>query len=197
MKTSTYTILFCLLLISCEQDDWSRGGYEPIAETMLYDSISPAFPHDYWEIRETACWDSSHYLVLYSKGEYPLADSVFYSKGIFFSPADYCFCGSVLTVDGGVPTFWATYDDLVYFLSPIDCIGDALLLARWKGYTFKYNDAELGYKLQNGKIMLRALKLVLLCDPVRTDKFLLEVDQSGKIKVLNQEVYRELKGACI
>lgn len=197
MKTLFPILLFCLLLASCETDEVGRRGLDPISKSMLYDSISPAFPHDYVEIREIPCWDFSKYSVKYSKGTYPLSDSIYCSKGVIFTLADLCEFCSVLTIDEGEPTFWSTYEDIVYFLSPIDCIGDALFLAHLKGYTFQYDDEAFGYKEVKGKYYLEALQLVSACAPVQTDRFYLEIDERGNIKVLDQEVYHSLKDACI
>lgn len=190
-------MLCCLFFVSCESDDLSRDGFERITEPMLYDSISPAFNHDYFEIREFACWDSLNYRIMYAEGSYPLADSVFCSEGVDFTTADYCNFCSILSFNGTEPTFWTNYDDIVFFLAPIDSYGEVLFLAHLKGYTFMMNDEGMGIKKENGKYYLKALKLVLMCDPIQTDQFLLEIDAAGKIKVLDQKVHSKLVGACI
>jgi len=197
MKTTLIFILCCLFFASCESYDLSHRGFEPIMESMLYDSITPAFNHDYFEIREFACWDSLNYHVKYAEGTYPLADSVFCGRGVDFSTADFCIFCNIVSFNGTEPTFWTTYDDIVYFLAPIDSYGDALLLARLKGYTFKLNDEGFGIKKENGKYYLKALKMVLICDPIQTDQFFLEINEAGKIKVIDQKVYSKLVGACI
>ena len=39
--------------------------------------------------------------------------------------------------------------------------------------------------------------MVLICDPIQTDQFFLEINEAGKIKVIDQKVYSKLVGACI
>jgi len=197
MKTYLLLFLCCLFFVSCEKDEWSNKGFEAITEAMLYDSLTTAFNHDYYEIREFACWDSLDYHVKYAVGSYPLADSIFCSEGVDFSTADYCNFCSILSFIGTEPTFWTNYDDIVFFLAPIDSYGEVLFLAHLKGYTFLMNDDGFGIKKENGKYYLKALKLVLMCDPIQTDQFYLEMDEGGKIKVLDRKVYSKLVGACI
>jgi hypothetical protein len=197
MKTALYLALLCLFFASCESYDLSHKGFEPITEGMIYDSITPATNTDFFEIREFACWDSTNYRVKYSQGNYPFTDSLFCGQGVDFSTADMCVFCNVLSIKGLRPTFWTTYDDIVYFLAPIDSYGDALLLAHLKGYTFKLNDGGLGIKKENGKFYIKALKIVLICDPIQTDQFFLEIDEAGKIKVIDQKLYSKLVGACI
>jgi hypothetical protein len=196
-KTALMGFLTCLFFVSCEKEEWSNVGFEPITEAMIYDSITPAFNHDYFEIREFACWDTLNYRVKYYEGSYPLADSIFCDEGIDYSVGDYCGFCNVLSFNGVVPTFWKTYEDVVYFLAPIDSYGEALFLAHLRGYTFRFNDKGFGIKKENGKYYLKVLKLVLLCDPIQTDQFFLEIDEAGKIKVIDQKVYSRLIGACI
>lgn len=197
MKVLLIFILACLFFVSCEKDEWSNSGFEPITQTMVFDSITPASYHDYFEIREFNCWDSTSYSVKFSEGNYPLVDSLFCNEGIDYAIGDYCGYCNVLSFNGVVPTFWKTYDDVVYFLAPIDSYGEVLFLAHLKGYTFKMNDEGFGIKKGNGKYYLKALKLVLMCDPIQTDQFFLEIDEAGTIKVLDQRVYSKLIGACI
>ncbi len=197
MKTAFSFVFLCLFLVSCESYDLNHKGFEPITEKMLSDSITPAFHQDYFEVREFSCWDTTNYQIKFSKGSYPLTDSLFCSQGVNFSSAGWCVFFSVLSFNGSIPTFWTTYDDIVYFLAPIDTYSDALLLARLKGYSFKLNDEGLGIKKENGKFYLKVLKLVRTCDPIETDQFFLEIDEAGSVKVMDHKVYEVLKGACI
>lgn len=197
MKTSSIVLLICLLFVSCESYDLSHKGFSPITESMLYDSITTAKQHHYLEIREVPCWDSTSYLIRHSEGNYPLTDSLFCGEGMNYSNADLCIFSNILTIDENLPTFWTTYEDVVYLLSPVDCISDALLLAHLRGYTFKFNDHNFGIKEQDGKFYMKVFKVVKVCLPVETDQFFLEIDAAGKIKVLDQKVYSLLKGACI
>jgi hypothetical protein len=197
MKTPYYLLLFCLFFASCESYDLSHNGFDPITEQMLYDSITPAFDTHYFEIRDFACWDSTDYRVRYSEGNNPFTDSLFCGQGVDFSTADMCVFCNVLSVSGSVPTFWTTYDDIVYFLAPIDSYGEALFLAHLRGYTFKLDQEKYGIKKQGGKFYLKAFKLVQTCTPIQTDQFFLEIDEAGKIKVIDQKMYSKLVGACI
>lgn len=197
MKTLPCLLLFVLFLVSCESYDLSHKGFEPVTESMLYDSLTPAANHDYFEIREFICWDSTRYWTRYREGYYPLTDSLYCSQGVDFSTADICVLSNVLSFDGAVPTFWTTYADIVYFLAPIDSYGEALYLAHLKGYSFKYGDEAFGIKKEKDKFYLKALKMVMMCTPIQTDQFFLEIDAAGKIKVIDQKVYSKLNDACI
>lgn len=197
MKNVFYALFISMFLASCESDDFATTGFKPLTGSMLLDSITPTFQHDYLEIRDVPCWDSTFYIKSFSKGIYPLHDTLYIGHGINYSSVDVCMFCAVLTVDNNLPTFWTTYEDVVYLLSPIDCVGDVLFLARLKGYSFKLNDSNFGIKEHAGKFYLKALKVIKYCTPVQTDQFLLEIDEAGVFKIIDQKVYRVMKDACI
>jgi hypothetical protein len=197
MKVPSIFLLICLAFASCESNELSRGGFEPITNSMIRDSITPAVNYDYYEVREVYCWDTTTYRVKTSQGNYPLADSIFCSQGIDYSTGDICSLCNILSFTGLTPTFWTTFEDVIYFLAPIDSYGDALLLAHLKGYTFRMDDVKYGIKEVDKKFYLKAFKMVSMCTPIQTDQFFLEITEAGKINVLDEEVYSKLVSACI
>lgn len=200
MKVIPLVVFALLLFSSCEKNEIKNKGFIPITEKSIYDSLNPNPGSDYvyYEIRNNYCFDATRYTLIYSEGINPDPDANLYmSKGVHYSTGDLCMFNNILTFNGTEYKFLVTYDDILDFLGIVDCKGDALFIAHLNGYSFSFNDNNSGIKEENGKYLIIACKLVSMCAPVQTDKFLLEIDQSGNIKILKQETISRDEQACI
>lgn len=198
MKPILFSVLVISVLGSCEKDETDNKGYEPITEQSVFDSLSPSLPYEYYEIRNNNCFDSTQYFVIYSNGANPFTDSLLpMNKGVYYSTGDVCRFNNILTINGNNLKFCITYSEMLDFLGTIDCKGDALFIAHLNGYYFTYNDSAYGIKEVNGKFRIYACKLVSACVPVQVDRFLIEIDPRGKIRILNQETVSRDENACI
>jgi hypothetical protein len=200
MKTILTITLVLLIFVACEKDEKiNYDGFTPISEESVYDSLQLAEEYVYYEIRDNYCYDSTRYNVISSKGAKPYTDSVFSAsnKGVYYSSGNWCVYNNVLIYDGADYVFLGSYSDILNFLGPVDCKGDALFIAHLNGYYFTYNDKESGIKEDNGSFLIYACKLVSMCIPVETDKFLIRVDVDGDIEILKQTVLSKDDNACI
>lgn len=200
MKLIPLVVFAMLLISSCEKNEINNKGFVPITEHSIYDSLNPdpGSDYDYFEIRNNYCFDTKRYTIIYSEGTNPDPNTNLYmSKGVYYSTGDLCMFNNILTFNGTEYKFLVTYDDILDFLGNVDCKGDALFIAHLNGFNFNYNDNNFGIKEESGKFLIIACKLVSMCAPVQTDKFLLEVDHSGNIKILKQETISKNEYACI
>jgi hypothetical protein len=200
MKVLPLVVFAVLLFSSCEKNEKNYEGFVPITEQSIYDSlnINPVSNYFYYEIRNNYCFDTTRYTIIYSKGINPnLNTKLYMNKGVYYSTGDLCMFNNILTFTGTEYKFLVTYDDILDFLGLVDCKGDALFIVHLNGYDFKYNDKYFGIKEDDGKFQIICCKLVSICAPVQTDKFLLEIDHLGNIKILKQETISKDEHACI
>jgi hypothetical protein len=198
MKNILYLIWTVSLFVSCEKNETHEKKFKPIINQSIYDSLNPKSAFDYYEIRDYACYDTTHYEIISSAGNNPLEGSIIQNgKGVIYTTADFCKFNNIMSILGNEVRFWTTYDEIKEFLGPIDGEDEALFLAHLNGYYFKTDDKNYGIKESNGKYQLHAFKLVSMCSPVQTDSFLLEIDKFGEIKILQQRTYSKDIHACI
>jgi hypothetical protein len=198
MKSSILIALAFLLLFSCEKDKVNNQKYHPIVIQSIYDSLQPQSNYDYYEIRDYTCYNTKHFNIISSFGNYPFNDTVACNgSGVIYTTSDLCMYHVIMSVKGSTVKFWTSYDQIKEFLGTIDNKHEALFLAHLNGYYFQYDSPDNGIIEIEGKFQLVALKLVSMCAPVEIDKFLLEIDSSGNIKILSQEVISKQQNACI
>jgi hypothetical protein len=200
MKNTLFVALVLALFAACERNEnIDYGGFEPISEKSVFDSLQLQNDVVYYEIRNNYCFDSTRYRVLYSKGIKPYADSIFSNSntGVFYSTSDICMFNNILIYNGTGYAFLGTYADIISFLGSIDSKGDALFVAHLNGYNFRYNEKELGIKVVKDGYLIYAYKLVSICAPVETDQFLFKIDNHGNIKILEQSVLSKYDHLCI
>jgi len=198
MKNLLFVLLAVSLLFSCGKDEISNQGFTPIQEQNIYDSLSPQSNFDYYELRDYACFDSIHFHKISSFGTNPFKDTVkFYSRGVIYAGSTFCTYNVMMTVKGNDVKFLTTLEAMKEFLGTIDNKHKALFIAHLKGYYFRFNDQNNGIKEINGEFQILALKTVRYCLPVQTDRFLLEIDRAGNIKIIKEETFSKEQNACI
>lgn len=193
--------LVTILLIAiggCEKNEFSNKGFVPIIEHSIYDSLKPNLNYDYYEIRDHLCYNPSQYKIIGSKGINTFSGTIIPNyEGIRYTTADLCLFINILTIKDNDYKFWVTYSEIKDFLGTIDTKSEALFIAKLNGYYFKYDDKTFGVKEENGKFQIVACKLVSACAPVQTDKFLIEINNLGKITILKQETVSKYENGCI
>ena len=193
MKSLLFVVILTVLF-SCEKED---RLFEPISKGSITESLQPGNDVDYFEIRRYHCWDTASYSIFYSEGSLPVFDTIYQiNQGEHFITGDICQFYNILFSTGDDYQFLTTYESIVNFLGPIDSKSEALFIAHLNGYFFVYNDVSFGIVDLGDKIRLHACKLVSTCSPVQSDRFLLDIDQSGNIKILRQTMLVRTEG-CI
>jgi hypothetical protein len=195
-----YLFLFSLILVltACKKDEVNKyEGFKPISEESVFDSLQPSKEYDYYEIRDNMCIDSTRYFIYYSKGTKPYADSIYSGNGVYYTNADLCLYQNIVTYDGTNLTFLDSYSQILDFLGPIDCEGDALYLAQLNGYLYNYDDDEFGIKEVKDGFLIRCFKLVSSCSPIEIDQFLIKINKEGDITVLEQSEWYLVEHACV
>ena len=200
MRNQLIILAAFIFLMACKKDVIiQHEGFVPISEESVYHSLQVQGNYEYYEIRNNYCFDSTRYDVIYSEGIKPYTDSIFSAanEGVFYSSGDLCMYNNILLYDGNEYRFLNTYADIIDFLGPVDCTGDALFVAHLNGYYFKYDDTEFGIKEVTGGFLIDAFKLISACTPLQTDKFLIKIDRNGEISIQDQAVWFKDDNACI
>lgn len=198
MKKFLVFMALVTILISCENDSSDYGVFMPISEQDIYNDLNPALDYDYYEIRNYKCHDVTSYTVVATHGiNTSIGTNDEKNEGIVYTTADLCMFNNIMSVKDDQVTFWTTYDQVLEFLGIIDTEGEALFIAHLNGYAFFYNDEKNGIRKISDCYQVSASKLVSMCAPVETDKFLLEISSSGEISVLDQKVLERNETACI
>lgn len=181
---------------------------EPVPEGWMFNDLSLPDTYDYVELRLSyGPWESFYYVrdSIGVKCENVVPDcitrfdTIRTYKQSFGKSCLPGYCDNYLvTRQGNTIRSWVGLDELASWLGPIDSTGDALFWVYANGYTFQTNDPKnSGVSRPKDDIFyVIALRLVKDCMPVQTDRFLLEVHRSGRIKVLDQKVYHQ-SGGCI
>jgi hypothetical protein len=101
-----------------------------------------------------------------------------------------------LTADGDLRS-WETDQELEELLVPIQSPSEAALLALAAGYDWSAPLEEGAFRPEGEDWHLVVTRYTGFCDPVREDRFLLEVTRDGSILVLKSEELRTQDGVCI
>lgn len=212
MRNFKIKLLFVLFIIghsSCEKEFVDFDSFEPVLENDLYEYLNPDINYDYFEIRYSLCGDMD-YESLFSKGNKCLnstdvnkcildLDTLITESGGFHIECRPACCGYyIISQVSNSNQIFETPDGVKLFLGNIDSNSDALFLAFSQGYNFKNNSKEVSAikESENGYQMI-STKIVNYCNPVQIDRFLLEINQNGNIKILKQELLSKEDGLCI
>lgn len=210
---SAFSLVFCLAVafLSCNSDDISSDGFDPITESMLYGSISPEATANYFEIRLGFCPGDEDYSILHAAGtaceqasdpgaceanlEQQGPDGFGYNLGCL--PG--CCTTYIITENQGEFASYDSRDELLTFLGSIDSRSDALLWVQSDQYYFPYNDVNAAgiRDMPDGSYRIIALQTVAFCAPIITEQVLLEVSPDGSIRELERREYSRLENACV
>jgi hypothetical protein len=192
-----FYFIFLFLLLSCNKDS-VNSQFEPIVKETLYETLKPKESYDYFEIRDYYCFDTIHYNIFYSFGNKLKSDSLIQiNYGVKYTNSDICINCNILARKNDDYKVFESYNEILNFLGNIDSNGDALFIAHLNGFYFKFNDGNFGIKQTGTKYQIYAFMLVCMCAPVQVDKFLIEIDSSGKIKILFRTIYSIYENGCI
>ena len=210
---SLLSLVFCMTagLLSCNSDDISSDGFDPITESMLYGSISPEAAANYFEIRLGFCPGNEDYSILHAAGtaceqvsdpeicqanlEQQGPDGFGYNLGCL--PG--CCTTYIITENQGEFTSYDSREELLVFLGQIDSRSDALLWVQSDQFFFPYNDVDAAgiRDMPDGSYRIIALQTVAFCAPIITEQVLLEVSPDGSIRELERREYSRLENACV
>jgi hypothetical protein len=207
------SILFSIICFftSCEKEITDLiiySDFNSLNDSSLYTTLSPSIDYEYFELRFSMCGDSA-YQIDYSRGEICPAgidtsvciqewEQVNSGNGFFQSCLPGC-CHHyfVSKIDDQIQIYSDT-ESVISFLQPIDSHSDALMIAFTQGYYFRTGDSTVGgIRELEDKYQLIVLKLIGYCDPIQTNKYLLEINSTGEIKILETDIYDQAFGACI
>ncbi len=181
----------------------------PAVDQLDATGIHPAPAVRYWELRSFQQFGSPAGDVdelLLSGGPVPRAqlDSVTLhalaaarpTSGFATTCAGYICFKYVAAVDSGV-TVYASTEALRQFLGQVETPEEATLLVNANGFTWGFDNDGTGIRPASNGWEVVALRLVSLCTPVQTDRFLLRVDRTGEVRQLAREVWQKDANACI
>ena len=210
MKKFCFLVSIICILISCDKDttDIDYTSFRSLNDSSLYTNLTPADDFNYFELRNSTCGDTS-YRVIYSRGE-KCSDTSdasicsqqwdsYYSQYGFFQSClpSCCHYYFVSKINNQIQAYVNT-ESVISFLKPIDSPSDALMIAFTQGYSFKYNDSTAGgIKELGNKYQLIVLKMVSSCMPIQTNRYLLEINSEGDIKIVKEDVFEKSFDECI
>ncbi len=198
-----------ILTVGCDDSlTWPLEGFSalPAFEQLDYASVTPARDYDLWELRYS--FEGQGYEVLGSggsKSKEEIDPSVLEAFEAAHPEVGFdidClpgFCYKyVASLEGTSVELWTTPERLSSFLALLETEADAALLAKAHGYYWIGDDVETGaIRAASAGYELVVLKLVETCDPVRVDRFRLQISATGVLSVRDSEVWQENRGACI
>ena len=198
-----------LFVTACKKDPpWDLGGMEPVSDNWIFKDLTLPDTYDYIELRMSYGPGEAVFQIRDSLGIkcdetipdcFIRFDTLRTYRHSFHQGCVPGYCDNYLvTRQGNAIRTWVGLEELSSWLGPIDDSGDALLWVYANGYHFEAdNSRNSGVKRLNNDIFyVIALRMVRDCMPVQTDRFLLEVHRSGKIKILAQGVHHQ-SGGCI
>ena len=199
------------IVTACEKDIPDVIDYSDFAslnDSSLYTTLTPSGDCDYFELRWAWC-GSAEYQIEYSHGlrcspgtDTALCarewDSVYSEIGFFQTCLPACCHYYFVSRTNDQIQVYNDTESVISFLRPIDTPADALMIAFTQGYSYRTADSTLGgIRELRDSYQLIVLKLVGICDPIQTNKYLLEIDSGGDIEIIESDVYESIYGACI
>ena len=187
------------------------GEFSPIPDLGALDfgAVQPGEPVTYWELRWT--WGFGPGEVIGSGGLAPCASATdpdacaagWEALGVVgggFAPG--ClpgYCSYYVAVNAGDES-WVITDAKSFagFMAPIDTPEEAILVGLAKGYHWSTGDLSAGGVRESAcgwELLLP--ELVQYCDPVASDRVLLQVTGEGLSKPLGAQAYDIMCGVCI
>lgn len=103
----------------------------------------------------------------------------------------------VVSVASDVVSVWDTSDELIEFLGAVDFESEAILLLAGMGYIWRPGDRSTGAirPTANGFEAI-VLERVSPCNPLHEDRHLLRIGRSGRIDVIDSEVWQHDVETC-
>jgi len=188
------------IIFSCAklEDPFDSEGFEPIIEAGIYDNLLPDSTYSYYEIRRFLLYDTTSYSVITSFGANTYPDSIqpIY-KGICDTMSQVAYCENIMSIKDNHVKFWTNLSDIPTFLGTIDTKNEALLLAHFMGFFFRFDDKENGIKETGDSYVIHAFRYVSTCSPVQLDRFSLKIYRSGEVWILGRETESKVDGACM
>jgi len=188
------------IISSCEKmdDPFDSEGFMPISEAGIYDNLLPDSTYSYYEIRRFLAYDTTSYSVITSFGANTYTDPIppIYT-GICDSMSQIAYCENIMTIKDNKVKFWTNMSDVSTFIGAIDTKNEALLLAHFMGFFFKYDDKENGIKENGDSYVIHAFRYVSTCSPVQLDRFSIKIYKNGEIWILGKETESKVDGACM
>lgn len=187
-------------------------AYEPLPQLSELEFPETAAGDDvvYWELRRS--WgpgSPENDEVLLTGGLLSRSDldaellATFDSASSFDGFANSCLPGwcpaYLVSIDKtGSVDIWDEPEGMQSILTPLESLGEAALIA----FAFDYKwfpPIETGAfrRVDDTSWKLVVTKLVEFCDPIRTDRFLLRIEDGGQVTILKQEEYQSDDGICI
>jgi hypothetical protein len=113
------------------------------------------------------------------------------------SCVDICTERAIVTTRGDDVKRWATHDELVTLLGPIDTSDEALMLVAGAGYDLACDAPQRSSIREVGDgYEVTATRVTSDCAPLITTQYLIHVARSGELRVLGERVF-SMSAACI
>ena len=209
MKYLQSLFLFSLILFACKKEDVEFANYSEfrsLNDTSLFSNLTLSSEYDYYELRNSWC-NYNDYKVVFSKGQ-KCADldssscaeyfnSIYSDSGFTSVCHPSCCYHYFVKTYGDQIEIYNDPESVISFLYPIDTQSDALMVAFTNDYGYAVNDSTIGgIRKIDGNYQLILLKTVSLCNPIQTNKYLIEINSEGDLKVLKSDVYEVINDAC-
>lgn len=97
----------------------------------------------------------------------------------------------------GSVDIWDEPEGMQSILPPLESVAEAALIAFAFDYEWFPSIERGAFRRVDDTWELVVTKVVEFCDPVRTDRFLLGIEDGGQVAILKQEEYQSSDGVCI
>jgi len=207
--------LLVLFLCSCSGDDeggtnrFNTDGFDPITDTLLFQTLSPAEDYDYFEFRNAECGSEGPFQTIYGEGvkcslspQSDCFDQIDALRPEFAGYDTACLpgcCSEYLVAQlNGENILFDTLGELNSFLGPIDSVSDALVFVSANGYYFTRGDiAKSGIKEVIGGYEVIALRTTAFCAPIVTTQYLIFISENGTIEITAEREESREEDLCI
>ena len=202
--------LFFSLFLGCNKSDDSLdvSGFKAISQPMIFESLAPAKPYDFYEFRNGDCVDKEYFRIIHTVGTAcpsttgdcteDLNTLVSEVQGYSIGCLPGCCADYVVAREGNDFFLFDTLEEFQSFLGTIDSESDALNLIEAMGYFYRYDDVGAsGIKTTSSGYQIIALRTVKYCLPVQTDQFLLDISFEGVVTIIEQRTFNVSEGVCV
>lgn len=138
--------------------------------------------------------------VLTSPAEQAVMDTLRFVYGFATGDCAPAWCGRhfvSITPDGAVQV-WKTNEEASQFLGTIDSATEAILMGKMAGYRFDSRHRDRGaVRTLSNSYLLIGTRVLSTCDPIVTERYLLEVDRDATIQILDHETIGKDDGCYV
>ncbi|MFD2587454.1 hypothetical protein ACFSQJ_10970 [Croceitalea marina] len=205
LNSLLFAIIVGLSFIFCDKEnninriDLNLDDFEAISNRFPFEDLKPDSSVDYWEliyfidnraevllssgVKCQGALEQEECIIRFDKFTNP-------SDGFAIDCLpDFCFYFVKYTLEETTTVATKT-DEIIRFLGSVDSNADAILIAFSKGYKFSTENVEIGgiRETQFGYELL-VTKLINTCNPLRIDRFHLQITTDAEVTVINSEVY--------